>query len=137
MILFLERLPSKSNSENCLHLHQENREYISHLFTHQVMFGKPIHNFHHTFDRPQSKTDSKHVVRIATKDTEDTLTNHNCSCLINQTVIYINEVKVVNIKLDSVAKFIVWIDLPYKERKFMWLETTGLDTKGQWLDISP
>lgn len=71
------------------------------------MFRKPIHNFHHTFDRPQSKTDSKHVVRIATKDTEDAITNHNCSCLINQTVKYINEVKVVNIKLDSVAKFIV------------------------------
>lgn len=83
------------------------------------MFRKPIHNFHHTFDRPQSKTDSKHVVRIPTKDTEDAITNHNCSCLINQTVIYMNEVKVVNIKLDSVAKFIVHIDLPHKEKKFM------------------
>lgn len=71
------------------------------------MFRKPIHNFHHTFDRPQSKTDSQHVVRTVTKDTEDAITNHNCSCLVDQTAIYINEVNAVNIKLDSVVKFIV------------------------------
>lgn len=70
-----------------------------------------------TFDRPQSKTDSKHVVRIATKDTEDAITNPNCSCLWNQIAIYITEVKVVNIRLDSVAKFIVHIDLPYKAKE--------------------
>lgn len=57
------------------------------------------------------------MVRIATNDTEDAITNPNCSCLINQTAIYINEVKVVNIRLDSVAKFIVHIDLPYKAKE--------------------
>lgn len=70
-----------------------------------------------TFDRPQSSIDSKHVVRIATKDKEDVITNLNCSCLINQIVIYINEIKVVNIGLDTVAQFIAHIDLPHKAKQ--------------------
>lgn len=70
-----------------------------------------------TFDRPQSKPDSKHVVKIATKDTENAITNPNCSCLINLIAIYVNEVKVVSIRLDSVAKFIAHTDLPHKARE--------------------
>lgn len=53
-----------------------------------------------TFDRPQRNCDSKHVVRTATKDTEDAI-NTNCSCLINQIVIFISEVKVINVRLDT------------------------------------
>lgn len=53
------------------------------------------------------------------KDTEDALTNPSCSCLENQTAIYVNEMGVVNIRLASVAKFIVHTDPSYKASKFM------------------